>query len=1156
MIKLTNEVDDFIDRIKSFTEFPSHFSHLTDNEIAKARNRIIWLRNGQSFEISSDGYINWNHVFEINTATTNLYFYSLHYVGSLVFEYIRSKDTYWLNCSKLIVSSFFDFVTASQNNRLLVETNRGGGSRDHGTAIRVTALSIFLREYSLCNGDIEFCRTVASYIIECSFWFEDDSNYSNNNHGLMVDVALAQVGAILGQATDIGCRFLSKADTRLSDLVINTFDSDGFANENSVGYHRYNLTKYKEATRLFRSWGLKNSYFLKICNKILDGAEIALGFCVWQRGIIPPIGDWPVHPIQDKSIDSSKCFTESGFAVIKSDDLYVSTVCGHRGTAHKHVDDTSITIRYKDVDVVIDSGNYSFDRSSPYRQCLESSYGHSGCFVSEIEGLLTGQYLELKPSGKFLLWDETKLGVSAVIELYIPRTQTKITRSIKVTWPSTIVIEDFVISDDKKFEIDARQGWVIAHALGKKYELGAEQSVHFPGESISATFSFLQFLHGDQLTFNSGVLTPKARGWCSEKDGEVVPTLELSHNKSGKALRFLTTIHLEDRANRAPGSNSSSQLRLSAINELCKRGLTAAGQTQLAVDFYRIRRKLAITLPVKELLRYKFPIRGYPKDKSYPWGIWLCWALEDRIAALAFASEYSADLQYRDALEMDLHALAAWPVYRATDRIDLTYAHAVRALWLAYIRLTGLPDNLRSAIREGLTRAVCDALPLFEQDYGAFKSVEDLLRHGSHEHFHNTHLVGVFSLALAAKAVLHPASLMIDRCIEMLLSGLSELRRQKIVEGPSYDGYVFDFSMDWLGVLPREQAEQFLSQIVDGDLVDEFLLISAPGDVHRLAALGDVEPIDMPFYLSGLAKLFKLWPTPQLVWLFSRCDLKLLRADALFSLSNASEDTSEDSLIIAQAPAIGCLETPTALVLRTGYEVDDVAVVIAACDSPMNHIQFDNGSLVIGTRKRWLIDDPGYQQYMDTAERQFTTGPNAHNSPVINGHGQTIKKHRRLKTTKLVDDLLFAQLDLTACYAPDTGVSALTRSVWLCGKEHVVVCDQIECIMSSNIRYNWHGHPDAAWQVQDGSAYLYAADENNSTGLWISSSHLSIDFENVVRLPGSRGHLTLTADILQQQEKLTKSAIWWVFSLSPEKPSIQFGELKVSVGMYQLRAEG
>lgn len=71
---------------------------------------------------------------------------------------------------------------------------------------------------------------------------------------------------------------------------------------------------------------------------------------------------------------------------------------------------------------------------------------------------------------------------------------------------------------------------------------------------------------------------------------------------------------------------------------------------------------------------------------------------------------------------------------------------------------------------------------------------------------------------------------------------------------------------------------------------------------------------------------------------------------------------------------------PATVSLRSGWSADSISVVTSACNSMAGHIQHDAGTVVIGTKGSWLISDPGYQQYMESSEREYTLGVNAHNS--------------------------------------------------------------------------------------------------------------------------------------------------------------------------------
>ncbi len=87
---------------------------------------------------------------------------------------------------------------------------------------------------------------------------------------------------------------------------------------------------------------------------------------------------------------------------------------------------------------------------------------------------------------------------------------------------------------------------------------------------------------------------------------------------------------------------------------------------------------------------------------------------------------------------------------------------------------------------------------------------------------------------------------------------------------------------------------------------------------------------------------------------------------------------------------------------------------------------------MIGRRGRWILSDPGYQQYMPGAEREFTIGPAAHNYPVIDGINQTAKAGRRLALDAPA---------LTACH-PEKPALQRMRKVLLscrCISEHQIV---------------------------------------------------------------------------------------------------------------------
>ena len=63
-------------------------------------------------------------------------------------------------------------------------------------------------------------------------------------------------------------------------------------------------------------------------------------------------------------------------------------------------------------------------------------------------------------------------------------------------------------------------------------------------------------------------------------------------------------------------------------------------QTCLLVDYYRVRRKVAYPLPIRQIVLPDMPMKNLP---VYPWAIWMTWNLEERVHSLAWAGTWFQD---------------------------------------------------------------------------------------------------------------------------------------------------------------------------------------------------------------------------------------------------------------------------------------------------------------------------------------------------------------------------------------------------------------------------------------------------------------------------------------------------------------------------------
>jgi hypothetical protein len=525
--------------------------------------------------------------------------------------------------------------------------------------------------------------------------------------------------------------------------------------------------------------------------------------------------------------------------------------------------------------------------------------------------------------------------------------------------------------------------------------------------------------------------------------------------------------------------------------EILRRADRYSRASHLVVDFYRIRQKVGLPLPVREFPRQLSQVRGFT---DYPYAIWVLWELEERIFALGEAGKW-------EDVAREVGALTEWRRHRQLDIPDLCFAHLVR-IFVRALDGGGLPNalrrtvllKLRQIVDEGL--AVLPALPA--------NSVVGLMKREAR--FSNIPTIGALALAWAAIRSRHPradaaqkrAKLMADLWLAWGDRGQSE--------GACYDGYTADFFMDWLAASPAALRKSLLRHSYLQKILEEIERLGAPGRPENLAPLGDVEPFEMRFHYSFAAK-FLHHGGERNDFVFPAGAEKFLRCDALPYLP-----------LRRRRPRLyrGLGDAHYALTLTEGA----VKVAVSWSNSLFGHMQSDWGSLVIAVDGEWLLSDPGYRQYLPTSEQTFTLGPAAHNNPVINGESASLRPGAR--AWEAVDECGF-RLDLGQTYAKWTG--AFHREIRMDRAGRVVVDDHFSGAPIRRLAYHWHGHPRAAWHIGDGWATILGDEE---TRVRFTCEAYPLERAELQRLKGSRGHLSIVK-ILRFAKPRKSLTIRWIF---------------------------
>jgi hypothetical protein len=572
--------------------------------------------------------------------------------------------------------------------------------------------------------------------------------------------------------------------------------------------------------------------------------------------------------------------------------------------------------------------------------------------------------------------------------------------------------------------------------------------------------------------------------------------------------------------------------------ELSQRAGYYARQSCLVVDYYRVRRRLAFSVPIKSIPELQTEI---PQISNYPWAVWLSWALEERVGSLGWAAQCLGHFEARKAASEDLYALSSWPSYKELESLDLCLGHTARILATSYRHWSWMDEALRSVVAEALQRIVTEMTPLFMERFGAFEHKEAVFSAPEpHRMLHNIPLIGGIGIALAANALTENGLAAgtvegsgnghaVNRRLHALAMALLDMRDGGFTEGVAYDGYVLDFIIDWLYSIPSEERTLILDHPQFFRFLEESYMLAAPGAALQVVELSDVEPQQMPFHAMAQLKAYHLRPTVARRWYLDQLKLSDLRVDALMSWQTVGSEPGEGESEVpeAVAPPAGALHAHYAVVLRSGWDSEDLAVAIAASNSPLGHIHCNNGSIAIGTQGHWLLTTPGYQQYVANSERDFTTGVTSQNMPVINGHKQVRKASEVISLSEDTGQVCRMEIDVTDCYSPEMNLDAVKRKVWLQRKETVVVEDSVQGRDLESLFYYWHGHPDAAWLIEDGWAGIHLA----NTTLWITSPQAVIDGRHLQRLRGSRGHLSLAVPVSPEA-----STIQWVFVVADRHP--------------------
>ncbi|WP_022910606.1 heparinase II/III domain-containing protein [Aestuariimicrobium kwangyangense] len=495
----------------------------------------ITLPSGDPVEVSLSHGVDFLQDFERQERSNRMWLWSLWAVGALAKTQLVSG--HGASHATAIVRSYLRAEVDSELRTL----SKRMPSADHSAAVRVTCLISYLRCIQQTPDEAveeSLVAAVVDAIGDNADWLANEAPFAINNHGVMAAMALLHAGALFDG--ERGRLYTEVARERITRLADECFDADGMANENTPGYLNFNIILYNEILRFITAVDISPG-LVEHLQKVVESAREALAHCLWQDGSVPPIGDSPVYRPGLAPKNTSRSFSASGLTVIKDDELYVSFVCGSASEAHKHMDDTALTVRFRNHDVLIDAGSYNYDHTDPYRRCLESTRGHSGIFPKAYDWR-TRREIVREHGGRHDVTDqfvESELLSQVVGTASTQDGAFRAKREVSVVWPDEIVVVDSYLHDSST----SSPGWVSRFLLGPEMQVTNTS----PGRIGLADGVISATLFSDPsrpVEEYRGVAGDQPRGWRSVTNGVKTPTTGLDFATDAVAGRFATLLKL------------------------------------------------------------------------------------------------------------------------------------------------------------------------------------------------------------------------------------------------------------------------------------------------------------------------------------------------------------------------------------------------------------------------------------------------------------------------------------------------------------------------------------------------------------------------------------------------------------------------------------
>lgn len=479
----------------------------------------------------------WAAKIEGAANSKRLWINSLVSVHACLEHGVESGDNNFIQVASHLLTSYLDRYYS--NNGVFLDAWRD----EHAVANRLFVITAFLH-YACESTSKNSCEVIKKYINlddllihaeKHAEWLNDDKNYVKNNHGVMMDLALAQYSFFI-KSIDIFLyeKYIKTSERRLNMMFDLSFDKDGCCTENSPTYHFVNYSLFRAVLDFFHKFDSLDNF--NGWGDRLENAKNVGNLILRSDGTLPLIGDseeklGTFFPLADNLDKRSGVgyYPDAGLFVASSPDFHMTFRAGGQSFSHRHIDDLSLTLQVKGKDFIIDCGMYNYDIQDKMRRWFISSRAHSGIYLESMGDVRFANFSSPQDMSRF-----TSVKIKKDVNNFAICGVHNLSKGVDVE--RSLSYRNNVLLIDDSFLSDVIQNWRVQFNLHPdvKLEKIADQNGYILENNGVAIRLIISPLY--QISVESSNYSPKFM--CVEK------TQSLVIKGQGNALRVLSVIEL------------------------------------------------------------------------------------------------------------------------------------------------------------------------------------------------------------------------------------------------------------------------------------------------------------------------------------------------------------------------------------------------------------------------------------------------------------------------------------------------------------------------------------------------------------------------------------------------------------------------------------